>query len=181
VTVSESRFVDLFDRHYRPVYAYCRRRTTADLVDDVVAETFLVAWRRLDVVPDGHDALPWLFTVAYKVLGNQRRSIGRHGRLAEKLASIGHQMPGLPDELYIVGEESRLVITALESLGRSDQEILRLAAWEELPHAEIADVLGISVHAVRQRLHKAKKRLAKSYDSLERRRTTPAARKGGTW
>jgi RNA polymerase sigma factor (sigma-70 family) len=90
-------------------------------------------------------------------------------------------MPGLPDELYIVGEESRLVITALESLGRSDQEILRLAAWEELPHAEIADVLGISVHAVRQRLHKAKKRLAKSYDSLERRRTTPAARKGGTW
>lgn len=181
MTVDESRFVDLFDRHYRPVYAYCRRRTSADLVDDVVAETFLVAWRRLDAVPSGLEALPWLFAVAYRVLGNQRRGAGRHGKLAQKLVSMGHQMPSLPDELYIVGEESRLVITALESLSRTDQEILRLAAWEELPHAEIADVLGISVHAVRQRLHKAKRRLAKTYDSLERRRTTPAAWKGGTW
>ncbi|MGD2059505.1 MAG: sigma-70 family RNA polymerase sigma factor [Acidimicrobiia bacterium] len=171
--------MDLYERFYRPVYAYCRRRTMADVVDDVVADTFLTAWRRIDDVPDDHEALPWLYGVAYRVLGNQRRGSARRRKLDERLASIGHPAPSLPHEVIVMGEESRQVLAALDSLRLIDREVLRLSAWEELPQVEIALVLDISVEAVRQRLHQAKRRLAKAYDRLDRARITPAAQKGG--
>ena len=178
VTGSDGRFVDLYERFYRPVYAYCRRRTLADVVDDVVADTFLTAWRRIDDVP-GDQVLPWLYGVAYRVLGNQRRGLARHGKLGEKLASIGYLAPALPYEVVVMREESRQVLAALDSLRRVDREILLLSAWEELPQPEIALVLDISVEAVRQRLYQAKKRLAKAYDRMDGQRLTPAAKKGG--
>lgn len=178
VTGSDARFVDLYERFYRPVYAYCRRRTFADVVDDVVADTFLTAWRRIDDVPDDQ-VLPWLYGVAFRVLGNQRRGWARLGRLNQKLASIGHLAPSQPYEVVVMREDSRQVLAALDSLRRIDREILRLSAWEELPHPEIALALGISVEAVRQRLHQAKKRLAQAYDQMDGRPSTPAVKKGG--
>ena len=56
--------------------------------------------------------------------------------------------------------EDEAVLVALSQLRGPDREILRLAAWEELTGPEIAIVLGISLSAVQQRLHRAKKRLA---------------------
>ncbi len=179
MTDRDARFVDLYERFHRPVLAYCRRRTTADRVDDVVADTFLTAWRRIDAVPAGQDGLPWLFGVAYRLLGNQRRGIARHLRLGRKLASIGHDAASPPLEVVVMREECRQVLAALEALRSIDREILLLAAWEELPQDEIAVALNISIDAVRQRLHQAKKRLAKAYDTLDQNRNSPAARKGG--
>lgn len=181
VTDSDGRFVDLYERFYRPVYAYCRRRTTAELVDDVVAETFLVAWRKIDLVPRGSGSLPWLYGVAYRVLGNQWRASSRSRKLSRKLNAIGHDTPLPPEELIVVGEQSRRVLKALDSLKPTDREILSLAAWEELPQADIAVVLDISIGAVRQRLYEAKRNLAKEFDRLGKKRDTPAARKGGVW
>lgn len=179
MTDSDARFVDLYNRFYRDVYAYCRRRTTAERVDDVVAETFLVAWRRIDQVPRGSEVLPWLLGVAYRVLGTQWRGSSRSKKLGRKLNAIGRETPMTPDELVVMHEQSRIVLAALERLNATDREILRLAAWEELPQPDIAVTLNISVGAVRQRLYEAKKHLAKEYDRLNRR-NTPAAEKGGT-
>lgn len=181
MTESDQRFVELYDRFYRPVYAYCRRRTTADQVDDVIADTFLVAWRKIDQVPRGSEVLPWLYGVAYRVLGHQWRGSGRRTRLERKLAGIGEQAPTTPDDLILIRSESRQVLDALSRLNPTDKEILLLSAWEELPQDDIAVALNISIGAVRQRLYEAKKNLAKQYDRLEKKRNTPAAKKGGAW
>ena len=79
------RFEEMFTEHYAAVRGYALRRTSADAAQDAVAETFLVAWRRLDDVPP--DALPWLFGVARRVLANQRRSAARSEALEERLGS----------------------------------------------------------------------------------------------
>jgi RNA polymerase sigma factor (sigma-70 family) len=174
-------FLDLYERFHRHVYAYCRRRTTADAVEDAVAETFLLAWRKSDEIP-GDQALLWLYGVAYRVLTHQWRSASRRGRLAEKLASLGITAISLPEDTVIVGQEHHQVLTALGALKDTDQEILRLTAWEELPQAEIAVVLGISIGAVRQRFYTAKKKLADEYIRIDNRKNrSPAAQKGGVW
>jgi RNA polymerase sigma-70 factor, ECF subfamily len=83
----EHRFELLFRANYPAVRAYALRRSSGDSAQDVVAETFLVAWRRLDDVPA--DALPWLYGVARRVLANQRRTMRRSEALGERLAGRG--------------------------------------------------------------------------------------------
>ena len=182
VTDSDTRFIELYERYYRQVYAYCGRRTTAQRVDDVVADTFLVAWRKIDQVPRGSEVLPWLYGVAYRVLGHEWRGTSRRRRLDRKLRALGKEAPVLPEEVVVMRQESRQVLDALSGLKATDQEILLLTAWEELPQADIAVTLNITIGAVRQRLHEAKKNLANHYDRLDKKRnTTPAAKKGGAW
>jgi RNA polymerase sigma factor (sigma-70 family) len=154
-TVLGDRLEKLFEAHHRALLAYAARRsaTMAD-AEDVVAEVFLVAWRRLDDVPAGDDALPWLYAVARKTLGNQRRGFLRRGRLRERLEQTAER-PGLAPQPAPATEPA---LEALSRLSAGDQELLRLVAWEELSHAEIAAILGISVNAVAIRLHRARAR-----------------------
>ena len=182
MTDSDARFTELYERFYRPVYVYCRRRTTPQRVDDVVADTFLIAWRRIGQMPRGSEVLPWLYGVAYRVLGHEWRGTSRSNRLDRKLRALGNEVPVLPEEVVVMRQESRQVLDALSGLNATDQEILLLTAWEELSQADIAVTLNISIGAVRQRLHEAKKSLANHYDRLDRKRNkTPAAKKGGAW
>ncbi|MGQ0847875.1 MAG: RNA polymerase sigma factor [Actinomycetota bacterium] len=153
----DARFREVHDRFYRDVFAYCRRRTDADSVEDAVADTFLTAWRRSDEIPPGDQALPWLYGVAYRVLAHQWRSHLRRRRLTKKVAELAGIAMIMPEEIVIAGHEQRQVLTALGALGHHDQEILRLAVWEELSHAEIATALGVNVGAVRQRFHAARR------------------------
>ena len=69
----EARFTQLYRRHHTAIHDYCKRRVPDEMVDDVVAEVFLTAWRRLDEVPDGDATGLWLFRVAYRVVGHQWR------------------------------------------------------------------------------------------------------------
>jgi RNA polymerase sigma-70 factor (ECF subfamily) len=178
----DALFLEVHDRFYRHVYAYCRRRTHADAVEDVVADTFLIAWRKSDEIPPGDQALPWLYGVAYRVLTHQWRSVFRRERLAEKLSSLGVTAISLPEDVLVVRQEARQLLTALAALKSTDQEILRLTVWEELSQAEIAVTLGINVGAVRQRFYAAKKKMADEYNRLETRRTDhPAGQKRGEW
>ena len=128
------------------------------------AETFVVAWRRLDQVPVGGDARAWLIGVAYKVLANQRRAEGRRLRLYQRARQATPWAP-LPDEQLIRVEDDCEVIGALARLRRIDREIIQLTLWEELAPAEIASVLGISRDAVDQRYSRAKRRLAQQLES----------------
>lgn len=153
----EQRFDRLYGAHGRAVLAYAvRRASDEDDAADALAETFLVAWRRLDDVPGGDQALMWLYGVARRVLANQQRGERRRRRLADQLAR--ELVPTLqavkpPD---VIG---RPVLAALAGLGSDDREVLLLAAWEELSPREIGAVLGISQVAARSRLHRARKRL----------------------
>ena len=141
----------LFRRHYREVAAYVRRRAEPDLVDDVVAETFLVAWRRVGEVPN--NARPWLLGVARKTLATQRRSQARRRSLVTRLE---HGQTGIEsaEQPYTLG-----VADALMRLSEKDREAITLVAWEGLSPSEAALVVGQSAAAFRVRLHRAKRRL----------------------
>lgn len=147
-----SRFEQLFERHHPRLVAYCLRRTqTPADAEDAAAEAFTLAWRRRDVAPEPEVALPWLYAIVRRTLANQRRGNDRRGRLATRIDLSGSV--GAP-----VGEVSGPAIAALERLRPDDQELLRLVAWEELRHDQIAEVLGISTNAVAIRLHRARVR-----------------------
>lgn len=157
-----ARFTDLFDRTHAPLLAYAVRRV-ADPADaaDVVAETFLVAWRRLDDVPAGDAARPWLFGVARRVLANHYRGERRRLALADRLREqVVETVPAHePDD--------PVLLQALDRLPDDDQELLRLVAWEELARDEIALALGVPRATVRVRLHRARRRLAAQLAALD--------------
>jgi len=178
----DSRFVEIYKTHYRPIYAYLRRRLAADLVDDAVAETFLVAWRKVDRIPSGEETLPWLYGVAHRVLMHQWRSSHRSSRLNKRLNSFGLDAPTPPEELIISSWESRQVMKAASRLKATDQEILRLSIWEGLSHGDIASVLDLKTEAVRQRFSRALTHLTKEFNRLEKQKNqSPAAQEGGVW
>jgi RNA polymerase sigma-70 factor (ECF subfamily) len=155
---AEESFRELYASHGRAILAYAVRRVR-DPQDaaDIVAETFLVAWRRLSDVPAGEEARLWLYGVARRTLANQARSERRRERLAERLR---HELPAAVAAVSAptAGAEST-VLTALGALDEADREILLLAGWERLESREIAAVLGITGVAARARLHRARRRL----------------------
>lgn len=157
----DTGFRSLFNETYPKMVAYARRRVAAADVDDVVGEVYAVAWRRWETVDAQAPLLPWLYGIASNVVRNLRRSSGRQLRLVgrlesnEAVASMGASTStaaGQPDERHELRE-------ALNRLSFDDQEVLRLVAWEGLPHSEIAEVLGCSVNAVGIRVHRARERL----------------------
>jgi RNA polymerase sigma factor (sigma-70 family) len=162
------RFERLFREHYAAVRGYALRRTGRDVVPDVVSETFLVAWRRLDDVPD--DALPWLYGVARRVLANQRRSAGRGAALAHRLAA-SEPPAEAPDPAERVGD-AELVRGALARLSEPYREALMLVAWHGLSGARAARAAGCSRAAFGVRLHRARTALARELRAFE----PPAAR-----
>ena len=163
------RFQALYDDHYGALVAYARRRTAGHVdAQDVVADTFTIAWRRLPEVPDGDAALPWLYGVARRVLANQRRGNQRRADLSTRLRGQGSTAPDVEGQV-VARDERRTVLAALERLRPADQEILRLAVWEELPHRDIAGVVGCSESSVAVRLHRARNRLGREIGKEERR------------
>ena len=178
----EERYRRLFDRHSREVFAYCRRRIDAQTAADCAAETFLIAWRRLDDVPDGDAALGWLYGVARRTLANEYRRTRRSVRLLAKLRRDNSAPKPTPEVIVVRRERDRNMLAALAELRPGDQEVLRLAWWEGLPHAEIAQVVGCSTQAASQRIHRAARRVAKQYQRLEHGQTvkgTPQQLRGG--
>lgn len=159
----DHRFDELYSRYFREVLAYCMRRGSADDAYDAANEVFTIAWRRLADVPTGEAARPWLFVVARRVLYRRRRGAKRFRRLVERTGGIRHHGGPDPETVVVQRAEYETVLQAASRLSVRDREVLNLAAWEGLPHSEIAEILGCSVAAVDQRLHRAKQRLAKEY------------------
>lgn len=160
MTTREDRFRRLFDSNYRLLTAYALRRTSTQAdAEDVVSETFAVAWRRFDALPrDEHDQRLWLYGVARKTLANHRRGVARAQRLSRRLElEAGYAAASQPQLDQAPGTAAAL--EAMRLLNEPDQELLRLAMWEELRHADIAKVMGMSVPNVAVRLHRAKRRL----------------------
>jgi RNA polymerase sigma-70 factor (ECF subfamily) len=166
------RFDALFDGHYAAVRAYvARRSSTAGVVDDVLSETFLVAWRRIDSVPA--DGLPWLLGVARRVLANQRRAEARRGALVELLASLLPRGPIAEPADEVFGELG----DAIAALSPREREALLLVAWEGLDPQRAARVVGCAPAAFRARLYRARRALVVQLDSTpDEARLTEEAR-----
>jgi RNA polymerase sigma-70 factor, ECF subfamily len=152
----EERFNRLYGEHVEAVRRYVWRRDPS-LRDDVLAETFMVAWRRLDEIPD--NARPWLIGVARNVRLNLRRARRRQDALSERLAADSVR----PDEevVSLPGD----IGAALEALSETDREVLLLSCWDDLDRRSVAQVLGCSERTVSVRLHRARKRFAAAYES----------------
>ena len=153
---ARAAFAALFDAHFDAVLAYARRRT-AQLADaeDVVAEAFTIVWRRRSDLPVSEaERLPWLYGVARRVISNQRRGLARRQRLRDRLLAGARQSASAAPPSLLP------VLDAMSRLRDGDREVLRLAAWEGLSHAEIAITLGITPNAAAIRLHRARRRLA---------------------
>lgn len=166
---SEAAFVAIYHRHSAAVMGYALRRCGADDAADVVAETFVVAWRRLDDIPEEPAVKPWLFGVARRVLANQRRGLRRRGELVRKVST--YMAPRFYEVAGIENfGEAETIVEALNQLPIRDRELLMLVAWEQLNPAEIAVTLGVSGSVVRKRLFRARQRLAAAADQVDKER-----------
>lgn len=157
---ASQRLAALYAANWRDLMGYASRRcVSVDDAADLVAEVFVVAWRRIDEVPaDG--ARLWLFGTARRQLANQRRSRVRREHLGTALTReirAAHDVD--PADLFIRGEDERQLRQVLDRLSDIDREILTLVAWEQLTIIEVSVVLRIRPAAARARLSRARRRL----------------------
>lgn len=167
--MTEEQYRRLFAEHARTVYLFALRRVGADLADDIVADTFLVAWRRRDEVPVSRERA-WLLTTAQWVMSDARRSAQRRVQLQQRLPPPGSE----PDPANAIAS-SLDAIRALATLRPPDREVLRLVEWDQLTHAEAATVMGCSVSALSVRLRRARRRFAKALAEPNEAEPQPAA------
>jgi RNA polymerase sigma factor (sigma-70 family) len=159
----EARFRVLFEAGRSRLGAYVLRRTESpEDAADVLAETFLIAWQRLEDVPDSEAGVLWLYATARHLLANQRRRLQRQRLLVERLASELGKAGAQTGSLDQSGLEAARVLAGLSA---EDREILMLAGWEGLDSREIGVVLGCSAVAARIRLHRARGRMAAAFSA----------------
>jgi RNA polymerase sigma-70 factor, ECF subfamily len=163
---SREHFETVYEQHANAIKGYAMRRIDPARADDIVAEVFLIAWRRLDDMPA--EPRPWLFGVARRVLANERRRLARHdaalGRLEPPAESV--------DPADGLALASRTLADALRSLSDNDREALLLTAWEGLNHRDAARALGVKEATFTVRLHRAKRRLGRAIEHSQPARTT---------
>lgn len=151
------RFEALYQAYHGQVLGYLLRRTgSPEDAADVLAETFMTAWRRLDDLPPEPEARLWLYGVARKTLANHHRGERRRSALTTRLRAdlvAAYRPPEFTGELAQIA-------AAFKRLPPAAREVLALNAWEGLDYAQIAVVLGCSRNAVKIRLHRARKRFA---------------------
>jgi RNA polymerase sigma-70 factor (ECF subfamily) len=151
----EDRFARLVHEHSSAVGNYLRRRlyplSLSDL-DDLVEETMIVVWRRIDSVPADAE-LPWMLGVARNVLRNARRSKNRRSAFESRLAPTPDDASA---EEHVIADET--VRGALASLPDDDREILLLNAWDGLDTHALGVYFVISTNAAAVRLSRAQHR-----------------------
>jgi RNA polymerase sigma-70 factor, ECF subfamily len=152
-----ARFERVAAEVYEPLQRYLRRRARPDDAADVLADTLLVVWRRLDDVPD--EPLPWCYGIARRTLANHRRGDDRRLRLVERTAA--EPMAAANDDPQLgVDHADPDLDAAIATLSDAEREIVHLWAWERLEPREIADVLDTTPNAVSVALTRAKRKLA---------------------
>jgi RNA polymerase sigma-70 factor (ECF subfamily) len=159
VRPDQAEFESWFRTCHVAVYRFAYRRVGPDVVDDVVAETFLTAWRRKAEITG--DPLPWLLGVARRACANHLRGLGRRAALLDRLTSER----SWPE--FDVSNSDGLLGDALMCLSDGDREALLLVAWDGLSHADAAAVIGCSPSTFGVRLHRARARLARALEKVD--------------
>lgn len=161
--VGTVEFTRSWERDGPRVAMYARRHVAVDDVQDVVAETFLQAWRRWDVVPQ--PPIAWLVGTARKVIGNQRRSKGRRAALHERLVLLDAAALSAADAGFLATERMA-ALESLAALPEDQREALLLIAWDGLTPDQAAAALGIRSGTFRVRTHRARKALEHTSTTL---------------
>ena len=161
----EERFRSLYADAYEDVLRFAQRRVDPAQAEDVVAEAFLVAWRRIEDAPASHgDRRAWLFGIARHCLLNARRGQGRHRALAVRLADAD-AATGHGRDLDAETVALRLdLVAAWSTLSAPEQEALALSVFENLDSRQAGRVLGVTAVAYRLRLMRARHALGRGLD-----------------
>ncbi len=155
-------FAALFDRYSAMLYRYVSRRLGPEVAEDLVGETFLVAFdrrRRYDLAQQ--DARPWLFGIVTKLVARHHRSEAARYR-ALRRSPVGETVESPDDEVAAMVSATAvrpLLAEALAALPRRDRDALLLFAWGDLSYEEVAQALGIPVGTVRSRLNRARRKV----------------------
>jgi RNA polymerase sigma factor (sigma-70 family) len=166
------RFEALYRDHHLAVLRFARRRSDPAHAEEIVSETFAIAWRRLHRVPA--QPLPWLLVVARKALANQRRAVARADDKVRRAAAGG--AVSAPDPAESLAERDAFM-RAFVALPERDREALRLVAWDGLSLADAARVAGTTRIAFAARAHRARRRLAAALeDPSDRPQPNPQPR-----
>jgi RNA polymerase sigma-70 factor (ECF subfamily) len=167
-------FGQLFDRHSRPLHRYLARRV-GDLADDLVGETFLIAFQtRAGYDPGRGTARSWLYGIATNLL---RRHVRQEVRGLRAAARAAGSAAGAEDHENRVADQvdasarARLLAGALVELDTGDRDVLLLTSWAGLDSNEVAEALGIPVGTVRSRLHRVRRRLRSHASTTEHTRS----------
>jgi RNA polymerase sigma-70 factor (ECF subfamily) len=161
-TTCPEEFAQIFDRHAASIHGYLRRRIGSPAADDLLGETFLVAFeRRARYNLAIADARPWLFGIATNLLRRLARSEVRAYRALAR-TGIDRIAVSMEDEVAArVDAEGagRVLAAALAKLSRGDRDAILLYAWAGLSYEQIAGALDIPAGTVRSRLHRARRKL----------------------
>ncbi|MGA4686124.1 MULTISPECIES: RNA polymerase sigma factor [Micromonospora] len=155
-------FAAIFDRHAPHIHRYLARRLGSAAADDLVAETFLAAFRRRDRFDTGRpNARPWLYGIATNLVAQQRRTEEREYRLRQAYGPATSEASPADRVAAEVTARSlrRHLLDALAGLADGDRDVLLLVAWEDLTYEEVAAALAIPVGTVRSRLNRARRLL----------------------
>jgi RNA polymerase sigma factor (sigma-70 family) len=152
-------FSILFRRHAPRIQRYAARRIGPDAAEDLVAETFLLAFRQRNSYDLGRDsALPWLYGIATNLIGRHRRDEIRLYRAVVRTGAdpVTEQFTDRVDAAVSAAAATRSLAAALAALPASYRDVLLLVAWGDLSYEETALALGVPVGTVRSRLHRAR-------------------------
>lgn len=157
-------FAELFDRHAGAVGGYATRRLGPDAGEDVLSETFLVAFARRSSFDAAWDsALPWLYGIASRLIKKHRAREAKHLRSAAQSAAREEHISQGDLEVTIARLDAELstrqLAPLIAALSAKDRETLLLYAWGDLSYEEIALALGVPVGTVRSRMNRVRTRL----------------------
>jgi|ERR1039458_636732 RNA polymerase sigma-70 factor (ECF subfamily) len=159
------RFEDFFRENYQRLFQYVARRVPNAQVDDVVAASFVVAWRKFEQTTN--PTLPWLLRIASYEVSNHRRSLRKWNNI------VSFEVVGDYLSTSTSGDVDAVEIdAALGRLSDADQEILRLIHWDSLTRTEVAEVLRLTPNATNVRYHRALRRLRDQMPPKHRRSRT---------
>lgn len=155
-------FALLYDRHAPEIYRYIARRLGEGVAEDILAETFLIAFRRRGRYdPARASARPWLYGIAAKLIGGHRRS---EVRALRAVARSGGAPRDLVGESWSERSDERIAAQAplagaLGALSPGDRHVLLLVAWADLSYQEVSEALRIPLGTVRSRLNRARRKV----------------------
>jgi RNA polymerase sigma-70 factor, ECF subfamily len=153
----EAAFAALFRCHHAAVRRYAARRAWPDAVDDVVAQTFLIAWRRFEDVPA--DPLPWLLRTAGNCLANHRRGAARGAALLERLRA---EPAAVATDEHARQQQRDAIVRAFAQLSDAERDVVMLVEWDGLSPASAARALGLNAAQCRTRLYRARRALRRA-------------------
>lgn len=163
--VDPAVFASLYDRHARVVYRYAAQRLGDHAADDVMSETFLVAFERRAAYDLGvADARPWLLGIATRLIRKhaRREAVAWKGMSADLAAQIAPDLIAQAGARIDAQRLTARLAKALRRLSEADRDTLLLYAWGDLDYASIASATGVPIGTVRSRLNRARRQLRRA-------------------